>query len=58
MSCGCVDTRPSHVHGLLDTLMSMARKVPYRCRNCKRRFYVPQPVSSERPEEAETSSKH
>ena len=38
-SCGGTDTRRSYRDGLLDTLMQIFRKRPYRCRGCRRRFY-------------------
>ena len=38
-SCGGKDTRHSLPGGVLDAFMQMFRKHPFRCRNCRRRFY-------------------
>ena len=40
-SCGSKDTRHSYPGGMLDMLMEMFGKRPYRCRGCRRRFYRP-----------------
>jgi hypothetical protein len=53
-SCGGLDIRPSQRDGILDNIMTMLRRSPYRCRGCRRRFYLsvsPKPVSP-KPEPA------
>src|SRR5471030_96810 len=46
--CGGPDVRRSQSRGMLDSIMKMARKSPFRCRGCSRRFYrrdKPEPQS-------------
>jgi transposase-like protein len=38
-NCGSPDVRRSHSRGLLDRLMVIFHKSPFRCRQCERRFY-------------------
>jgi transcription elongation factor Elf1 len=40
--CGSADTRTSHKTGLAATLHRIFGRRPYRCRNCRFRFYRPQ----------------
>src|SRR5471032_2883476 len=47
-SCGGSDVRRSQSRGVLDNIMKMVRKSPFRCRGCSRRFYrrdKPEPQS-------------
>lgn len=37
--CSGLNVRLSHPIGLKDTLLAVARYVPYRCRVCQHRFY-------------------
>ena len=37
--CGWSNIRPSLRHGIIDGLLSIARLAPFRCRNCRHRFY-------------------
>ena len=38
-NCGGLDTRHSYPRGLMDSFMHMFGRRPYRCRNCRKRFY-------------------
>jgi len=46
-SCGSSDIRHSQRGGILDNIMTMFRRSPYRCRQCRRRFYQPDPHKAE-----------
>jgi hypothetical protein len=37
--CDGQNVRASHPIGIQDTLLAMARYIPYRCRVCQHRFY-------------------
>jgi DNA-directed RNA polymerase subunit RPC12/RpoP len=47
--CGGPDIRSSQRGGILDNIMTMFRRSPYRCRNCRRRFFI---LDSSKPEPA------
>jgi DNA-directed RNA polymerase subunit RPC12/RpoP len=50
-NCGGADIRHSLRRGILDWLMNVFDKAPFRCRRCERRFYrrvaVREPVEAE-----------
>ena len=39
--CASPDTRPSETVAVVDFLFRAVRRVPFRCRACHKRFYVP-----------------
>jgi hypothetical protein len=41
--CGSVDIRPSHTRNMLDFLVQSFNLKPYRCRSCRKRFYMRAP---------------
>jgi hypothetical protein len=56
-SCGGADIRRSLPGGLLDSLMMVFGKAPFRCRGCRRRFYkyVARPSPPEPEARADTA---
>ena len=52
--CGSGDIRHSARSGLMDSLMGLFQRRPYRCRNCRKRFYAYRPsVPPTEPDTAE-----
>lgn len=47
--CGSTDIRGSHAHRALDHLLRTFGRHPFRCRSCRRRFYMRKPAP---PDEA------
>ena len=47
------DVRRSQHRGLLDNIMKMLQRSPYRCRGCHKRFYVYIPKEKDEIEEVE-----
>ena len=45
--CGSTDIRGSHAHHALDYLLRTFGRQPYRCRSCRRRFYLRKPADPE-----------
>jgi len=41
--CGSTDIRGSQSHRMLDFLLKSFSRRPYRCRSCRKRFYLRRP---------------
>ncbi len=39
-NCGSPNIRKAHVEGILDSFMRLFSRRPYRCRDCRDRFYA------------------
>ena len=52
--CGGLDVRHSLKRGLVDALMEMFSRVPFRCRGCARRFYSMEPYEETEEDAVET----
>ena len=57
--CGSTDIRMSQTHRTLDFLLKSFSLRPYRCRSCRKRFYLRKPAAPdvEIDEEAEVEEK-
>jgi hypothetical protein len=45
--CGSTDIRGSQTHHMLDFLLKSFSLKPYRCRSCRKRFYLRKPAEPE-----------
>ena len=65
--CGSIDIRVSHSERMLDFLLKTFSRAPYRCRSCRKRFYLrppdaepvlpPEPDNDVAPNEAKPKAK-
>jgi DNA-directed RNA polymerase subunit RPC12/RpoP len=39
-NCGSKDTRESHSHKFFDGFLRVFHRVPWRCRQCQKRFHI------------------
>jgi len=46
--CGSVDIRLSHSERILDFILRTFSRAPYRCRSCRKRFYMRPPDAEPR----------
>lgn len=54
--CGGKDIRPSWQSGVFDGIMKLFRRLPYRCRSCRRRFFRYTRPKDQSSEEEDTHS--
>jgi DNA-directed RNA polymerase subunit RPC12/RpoP len=55
-SCGGLDVRHSLPRGILDSIMGVFHKTPFRCRRCERRFYSEELLPEEGSEDQDAAS--